>query len=500
VPDVRFSTDKYAEIEAHSEGPEPTRAWKIAIELLKEDPKDPRALLASSFLAQRLGITPVGYHLGRAMTQLYPGEPTGWLNFGEACREMWLVEEAEKAYQQSLRVARTKANQLSALVNLACLYLDNGFYDRAEAVTAQILKIDPKHEKALTNLGFCQLARRNWDGWVGWHKIIGTHQRPRVKYKDEPEWDGTPGKTVVIYAEQGIGDEISFASMIPDAAKVCKKLIFDCDGRLEGLFKRSFPEVKVYGTRVKEERWAREDWEIEASLPCGQLGEFFRRTAESFTGSPYLIPCPIRLAQWKETFRGKPTVGIAWTGGAPRTNQRNRKLTLKQLLPVLELPARFVSLQYKDATEEIQAFNAEFPDIDLVEYPWATETFDYDDTAALVAACDAVVCMQTAVAHTAGGIGVPVTVLVPKATSWRYGQSGDTIPWYKSMHVIRQREFDGDWKHEIRAAAERLDAHLRSLSAGAGEAAQHGELRSDGRAVRSDGQQDHRGNGRLPPP
>jgi tetratricopeptide (TPR) repeat protein len=435
VQDARFSTDKYAEIEALSGEPQPMRAWKMAIELLTKDPKDPRALLAASFLAQRLGIVPAGYYFGQAMTRLYPEEPTGWLNFGEACREMWLVEEAEKAYQQSLRVAKSKGNQLNALLNIACLYLDNGFFDKAEKITAEILAIDPKHEKALTNLGFCQLARRNWDGWVLWHKILGTHQRPRVQYREEPEWDGTPGKTVVIYAEQGIGDEISFASMIPDAAAVCKKLIFDCDGRLAALFQRSFPTVKVYGTRVKEERWDREDWDMDASLACGQLGEFFRRSDESFPGTPYLKACPIRLAQWRETFKGKPTVGIAWTGGAPRTNQRNRKLTLKQLLPVLQLPARFISLQYKDATDEIEAFKAEFPEINLQEYPWATETFDYDDTAALAAACDYIVCIQTAVAHTAGGLGVPVTVLVPKATSWRYGQSGETIPWYNSMRI-----------------------------------------------------------------
>jgi tetratricopeptide (TPR) repeat protein len=499
---AKFSTDQYADIEKDATGPDPVKAWKTCMGLLTKDPKDPRALLAATFLAPKLSVTPVGYHLGRAMTRLHPEEAMGWINYGEACREMWLVEESEKAYQQGLRVARTKFNTLAALINLACLYVDNGFYAKAELITAEILKIDPENKKGLTNRGFLQLAQRNWDGWVLWHKILGTPERPRTHYKEppEPEWDGTPGKTVVVYAEQGIGDEISFASMIPDAAAVCKKLIFDCDGRLAGLFRRSFPNVKVYGTRVKDQRWDKEDWDMDASLACGQLGEFFRRSEAAFPGTPYLTACPIRLAQWKETFKGKPTVGIAWTGGAPRTNQRNRQLTLKQLLPVLELPARFVSLQYKDATDEIEAFKAEFPEIDLQEYPWATETFDYDDTAALVVACDYIVCMQTAVAHTAGGLGVPVTVLVPKATSWRYGQEGDTLPWYKSLRIIRQREFDGDWRQEIREAARQLAAHLGSLSPGAGEAARGGQLRSDGRALRTDGGQNHHGNGSLPSP
>src|SRR5256885_1877755 len=167
----------------------------------------------------------------------------------------------------------------------------------------------------------------------------------------------------------------------------------------------------------------------------------------------------------------------------PRTNARNRKLTLKQLLPVLEQPARFVSLQYKDASDEIEAFRAEFPDIDLVQYPWATLTFDYDDTAALIASCDAVICMQTACAHTAGGLGVPVTVLVPKATSWRYGLTGETIPWYHSMRVIRQSQ-DGEWKDEIDHAASGLAVYLGKLPGAAAGTSLPGRIRRNGGSLR----------------
>jgi hypothetical protein len=274
--------------------------------------------------------------------------------------------------------------------------------------------------------------------------------------------------------------------MIPDAQEVCKKLIFDCDGRLAPLFQRSFPGVKVYGTRVKEEKWAKEDWEMDASLPVGQCGEYFRRSDAEFPGIPYLVPCPIRTAQWKNHFQGKPTVGIAWTGGKVRTNNRNRRLTLEQLLPVLSLTARFVSLQYKDATEEIEAFKARNPECDLHEYPWATESFDYDDTAALVAACDCVITMQTAVAHTAGGLGVPVTVFVPLATSWRYGHQSESIPWYKSMKVIHQR-VDGEWSEEIERVARELGSYLGRLSERTADPAREGRVWNSVHPVRPNG-------------
>jgi hypothetical protein len=119
------------------------------------------------------------------------------------------------------------------------------------------------------------------------------------------------------------------------------------------------------------------------------------------------------------------------------------------MLPILRsIDAHWVSLQYEDAAGQIETFRNEHPEIDLVQYPFATLTKDYDDTAALVAELDMVVCMQTAVAHLAGGLGVECHVLLPKTSQWRYGEEGDTIPWYQSLRVIRQREL-GKWEPAI---------------------------------------------------
>lgn len=492
--------DKYRQLEEWSEGPIENlkRAWLTCQEMLIQDPKDVRALITACFIARRLQLLPQAYHFGRSCVELYPDEPIGWINLGHACAELWLVQEAEGYYQKGLTLSKTRQNQLAALLNLGAMYVDNGLFERGEAVTREILKIDPEHSKALANLAICQLARRDWSGWAGYHRLIGTPYRTKVQYRDEPEWDGTPGKTVVLYAEQGLGDEISFASMIPDAADVCRKVIFDCDGRLEHLFRRSFPHVTVYGTRIKEEKWAKEDWNFDCSLPVGQLGEFFRTTDESFPGTPYLKPCPIRRSMWREQWT-KPAIGIAWTGGVSRTNARNRRITLEDLLPLLQLDAHFVCLQYKDAKADIDMFHVEHPNIDLTQYPWATLTDDYDDTAALVASLDYVVTIQTAVAHTAGALGVPVSVLVPTATSWRYGTHGDCIPWYRSMKVIRQSR-DGDWRGEIERATQHVRAHLGQLPPGAGETPRHRTLRGGLHLVRPNGLADHREDGDHPSP
>jgi len=473
-------------------------AWKVAGELLIHDPLDVRALVTASHIMMKFFAPVQAYHFARTATQLAPEDDACWTNLGHAASQMWLVEEAERCYLKALEVCRREDRQKILWLNLSALYLDNGRFRESERVIRKLLEVDPSYAKAQANLGFCQLASGNWkEGWKGYHQTIGSDWRPKVQYRDEPEWDGTYGKTVAIYSDQGLGDEISFASVLPDAIDHCQKLILDCDARLAGLFQRSFPKAKVYGSRrATGGHWDKEDWQIDASLPLGQLGEFFRTTPESFPGTPYLVPCPDRVKQWKALFaqKRKPCIGIAWTGGIPKTNSRNRQLTLEELAPLLTLDVHWVSLQYKDAREQIDCFKDEMvsrgASVDLVQYPWATLTPDYDDTAALIASLDAVVCIQTAVAHTAGALGVPVFVLLPMATTWRYGEEGDRIPWYSSLKVVRQ-SIHGQWTTEI----ERVRADLSGLLEGAGETAQHRSLRHRLHPVRPDGQPDHRANG-----
>ena len=195
------------------------------------------------------------------------------------------------------------------------------------------------------------------------------------------------------------------------------------------------------------------------------MAEFFRHSDDDFPGTPYLVPDPDRVLMWKSLFesKGKPCIGIAWRGGIPRTGAKFRQWNLEDLLPIFKsVNAHWVSLQYKPAVKEIHKFKQQHPEIDIAEYPYGTLTDDYDDTAALVAALDHTVCMQTAVAHLCGGMGKPCWVFVPKNSQWRYGGNGDSIPWYKSLRVIRQKE-RGKWTDEIRQAGRDLEKRFSRL-------------------------------------
>jgi tetratricopeptide (TPR) repeat protein len=491
------SFEEYAELQrvgTEAEAGRLKEGFRYALGRLSKNPMDVSGLILGSYCMRRLGEPVMAYHFALAGLREDPTQDALWLNMGAAAQELWLIQEAENAYQQALRYAQNDKHRAVVHLNLSALYADNGQFERCEEFCRKVLASIPDHRNARANLSFCQLARRDWvAGWEGQKNTIGGDWKPLVQYNGEPQWDGTPGKTVVLYEDQGVGDGISFASVLPDAIRDCRKVILDCEPKLAKLFRRSFPQVKVYATRretgVNGTQWDKEDRSFDASYPLSQIPEFYRKNDSDFPGTPYLTPCPVRTQMWRDRFAavGKPVIGIAWTGGVPRTNARFRQLTLESLTSLLtSIDAHWVCLQYKDADKEIAEFREKHPDVDIVQYRWATLTNDYDDTAALVAALDCLICMQTAVAHLGGALGVPTTVLIPTATTWRYGASGDTIPWYHSMRLVRQ-SVHGHWEHEI----ERIAADLRKLSHTTAGVARQGQLRGDGRASRANGQCDH---------
>jgi len=425
---------------------------------LRKYPDDAHALTALSNGLKKVGRVALSYYVAKHSVSLRPERPETWCAVGHSAQNLWRFDEAVSAYRKAIQRAKTDKQRALYLNNMGSLYLDHGQFKKAEQPLQEALKIDPSDPMALHNYGLSLLARRQWaDGWKHYSASVGSKARMRIKYRkdpEEPEWDGTPGQKVVVYGEQGLGDEICAASMIPDAAAVAS-VVMDCDHRLAGLFRRSFPNAKVYGTRWKKEVvWDAEDREPDASLPAFELGKFFRNADADFPGTPYLVADPERVLMWRALWasKGKPTIGIAWTGGTWHNAAAYRQLPLTEWQPIFDaVDATWVSLQYKDAAAELKG-------APVVQYPHATLTADYDDTAALVASCDLVIGMQTSVCHLAGALGVPVWTLIPSTSQWRYGESGDTVPWYQSMRLYRQTK-DG-WGPAVQRIAEALRAHF----------------------------------------
>lgn len=438
-------------------------AFSKCQDVLAETPDDPQALVLMAAILKRGEKTPIAIQLAEKATKICPNRPEPWVSYGHCAQHLWMLDKALESYQRALSLSRDDRQRATYLNNISSVYLDSGKFGEAEvwARRSMGVKDDPLTRH---NLGLALLGQQKWaEGWPNYSASVGTFNRLKTKYNrppnEEPVWDGTKGQRVVVYGEQGLGDEISFASMIPD---VCKdaRVVIDCDKRLKGLFERSFPEAKVYGTRfAKQLDWAAEDREIDASISIGELGKFYRNKPEDFTGNPYLKADPERAMGWRAIFdaKKKPVIGIAWTGGTWVNGSKNRSLPLDQWGPIFNsIDAHWVSLQYKDSSSEIVGTS-------VTQYAHATLTKDYDDTAALVSELDLVICMQTAVAHLAGALGVPVWVMVPENSQWRYGEATDALPWYRSLRIFKAK---GDWRPVVNRIASELPNVFREKSTG----------------------------------
>lgn len=383
-------------------------------------------------------------------SQLAPDESVVWNNLALCYQETEQPEEALKCFIKALS---RNPNDVLALSNLSKLYNDLGEPQKAINCTERALRLDPKIPEARYNRGISLLAQGQWkEGWEGYEYNLGKHlgRRERV-YGTIPRWTGEKGMTLIAYGEQGIGDEINFASCIPDL-KRDNEVIIECDKRLENLFRRSFGG-RVYGTRYIKGglRWPTEH-PIDATVAFGSLPGYFRNSDSDFPGTPYLVPDPQRSVMWRallDSLGPKLKVGLTWTGGIKKTFRHLRSLKLEDLEPIWRQDATFVSLQYKDASEDVAQIEAA-TGIKIHHWPHATQTQDVDDQVALMSQLDLVITVQQTAVHIGGALGIPTWVLTPKTPLWRYGLTGTTMPWYKSVRLYRQR---AEWVHIISEVA-----------------------------------------------
>jgi Flp pilus assembly protein TadD len=411
-------------------------ALPIINEVLMEHPNDAITLNFLGYI-WLMGEKPAfAYQLFRRALQEQPSNKSLWTSLGRACHEMDMFDDAIKYF---LKSAELDPNYALAYANASASLVQMSKWEDAEKSAKMALECNPNELHAQLNLAHSYLAKGEWEkGWIEWDKSLGGKFRKEIIYKDEVKWNGSLGKNLVIYGEQGLGDEIFYASCIPDAIAISNKVYIECDKRLETLFKRSFPKAEVYGTRKEEDaRWI-DGATIDARCAIGGLPQFCRPTSKSFPGTPFLVPDTDKVEMWKSMFKpwDKTVIGITTKGGTFRTNSKGRVLTEEDLQPLLKRKdIQLVSLDYSVESK-----------IEGVKYfELASDAKDYDDTAALIAACDMVLGVNTTALHCSAAMGVKTWCLVPKYHQWRYAQP--SMPWYRHMRLIYQD--DRTWKEVI---------------------------------------------------
>jgi tetratricopeptide (TPR) repeat protein len=447
-----------AALEGQGRFHEAADAFRRALEI---DAASMPALVNLGAVSLRLGrLDEAERSLARAV-ELAPAGVEARLRLGHVLLERRQPERAADCYREALRL---EPGLVAGHVSLGHSLDLQGRFDQAMACYERALAIDPDNVQAHLNRSALWLLEgdfaRGWDEYE-W-RLRDPGQAPLHLRFPQPRWDGAPlaGRRLLVYGEQGLGDQIMAASCLPEVIAQAAHCVLDCDARLAPLFRRSFPQATVHGGGPTDPvDWLREAGPVDVAVPLASLPRHLRRAAAAFPRhAGFLHAAPERVAAWRERLASLGEgrrIGISWRGGVPQTNRGARSLPLADLLPLLRGPgARFVSLQYGPAEEELDALRREHG-VDIAHWPEAID--DYDETAALVAALDLTVSVCTAVVHLAGALGRPAWVLAPVRPEPRYGKSGDTMPWYPSVRVFRQPRY-GEWAPVIASAAAALAA------------------------------------------
>lgn len=416
----------------HGEG-KYAEAEELYDKLLTQNPTNPGLLATLGTMYLTMNKVGLAIALLEASIKNGSRQSDVYSNLGLAYKYAGLPEKAMAALRESMKGKNPSAK---GIANFAGMFVEAGDPQRCIDLCKKSLKLEPDLALAHWNLSLVLLGEGRWaEGWdeYEWGMRDGGMRVERA-IGGLPQWDGTPGKTVAVYGEQGLGDEILFASMLPDLMKT-NTVVLECHPRLVTLFQNSFPGLKVYGTRKDDEIHWLDDQPLDYQISIGSLGKFYRRSREAFPGTPYLKADSLPRG---DKFR----VGISWTGGMKAGRILKRTVPLSWWKSILDVrDVEFVSLQYTDCKDEIDAVNALGYDIKVMDEYVKAE--DYNETARLVKSCDLVISVATSVYHLAGALGVPAWVMVPNNPPWREQRQGG-IPWYRSVRAYRQPESEAD--------------------------------------------------------
>jgi tetratricopeptide (TPR) repeat protein len=411
---------------------------------------------------------------------LRPKHAPTWLTLGHVLRERDDISAAQDAYQRALAL---DAQQSRAWFGLALCADASGKPEDAEQAYLQALAISPDFEKPHHNLGNYYLRLRQIDRAIehyrqalrlqpdyaeahyhlahalfmqgevalAWDEYAWRLKMPRfaasggIRAYQKPLWQGEPlnGRRLHIYREQGVGDEVMFAQCLRDVQAAGIHASVECEPRLKPLLTRSFAGLKIVGS---DEVAPDDESGFDVQCPMGSLPGLFRRSLASLQQcAPYLQADPKAIAYWRERFASLPqamTVGIAWRGGGDTAQKALRSIALPAWQSLFELPVNFVSLQYGDHQQEIDAFNSVTTQV-LHQFPEVDPLRDLDGQAAQLAALDLLISIDNATVHLAGALGTPVWALLPHAAEWRWGDASQAL-WYSRLTLFQQTEA-GDW-------------------------------------------------------
>ncbi|MBJ7415112.1 MAG: tetratricopeptide repeat protein [Niveispirillum sp.] len=411
----------------------------------------------------------LGFH--RAAVDAAPDSAEAFIFLGVALQELDQMDAAIEAYRLGLRL---DPDNLQGLTNLGAALELTGQLAEADTVLSRALAMAPGSGDVWGNLGLCRLSQgdrargraaidraleldpdlprvrvtrailrlEDGDLAAGWHDYAWRFAAGEAlpdRHFSVPAWNGetAPGKRLLIWREQGLGDELMFASLYAEAIKRTGRTIIECDPRLVGLFTRSFPSASIRPQQLPPDGSDMpEKPDADLHVPAGDLPRLLAPSLAGFTGAPYLVVDRARSAharQWLNDLPSGLRIGICWRSRMVTTRRRHNYADVAVWAPVLAMPGlQVINLQYTARADEIRDIQAggqvlhTMPGLDLKD--------DLEGVAALIANLDLVITAPTAVGELAGALGIPVWRIVG-GDDWSTLGTG-TRPWFSSMRLF----------------------------------------------------------------
>lgn len=438
-------------------------AFSVALSI--EPHNVPILINMGEFLRERGQLDRAQTTLEQALAATQKGT-VDWVNatltLGLVFAKTGRYDDARERYNSILALV---PDHLESLVNRGELNQSTGYVEAAEADYNAALKIAPESSTAQYNLGRLHLLKQNWEkGWIAHESRWRTPEfAAQDRSRNIPVWNGAlrPDLNLLVWGEQGLGDQVLFASQIAELIAKGVLPTLEVDPRLAPTLQRSFSCLSVCGY---DDIDAGTVISFENQIPIGSLGRILRKTASDFPpGSSYLVADTDLTRELRDRYlsraKGRKIVGIAWNSINP-TFGVQKSLPLEHWEAILRhhRDALFISLQYGDIRNEVmQASRVSGADIFIDDE--VDPVGDFDAAVAQIAAMDLIISTSSTAVHLAGALGVKTWVMVRCVPEWRWGLEGKRVPWYDSVRVYRQPE-QGNWTPVLTDVAGDLERWL----------------------------------------
>ncbi len=376
-----------------------------------------------------------------------------------------LQNKFDQAIDKFKALIKSNPKNFDARRNLALAYRECNELSQAEEELNNILKIDPENVIAMQERSLVVLQKgefkRGWEDYEWRLKNSSSYS----DFLPFPIWDGSDisNKSILLFPEQGVGDEIMFSSCVSDLAKVAKSVVLLCDARMKPIFERSFPDVTIVGQTKKYNlsnntvEFIKELPTVDVQLSMASLPRYFRNEIDQFrsVAAEFLQADKLMVEKWSARYKvigDELNVGISWRGGHISNTKLKRSIELEYWAEIFNSTnVQFINLQYGDCASDLQGVKESFGKT-VNDWEDSDPLVDMDDFAAKIKALDLVISIDNSTVHLAGSLGVVTWLMQPYSPDWRWLPEQTSSYWYSSIKQYRQSSA-GNWKDMLNKVA-----------------------------------------------